>query len=183
MGLANKITIVRILLVPIFSICLFYYNEEYEILRFVALGLFFICGLTDAIDGYVARRFYQKTKLGRILDPLADKLLILIAYISLSTLENIPSASRIPPWLTIIVISRDAIIVMGSAIIFMLNKDIEIRPSVLGKITTFFQMLTVIAALIHLYMAHILWWLTAFFTVSSGLGYVWRGTKMLNETH
>lgn len=183
MGLANKITIIRILLVPILLICLFYYKAEYEFLRFAALGLFCICSLTDAIDGYIARRFYQKTKLGRILDPLADKLLILTAYMSLSTLENIPLASKIPPWLTIIVISRDVIILMGAAVIFMMNKEIEIKPSLLGKITTFVQMLTVITALLHLGFISILWWLTAFFTIASGLGYVWRGTKVLNEAH
>ncbi len=183
MGLANKITIARILLVPILLTCLLYYRAEYDFLRFVALGLFFICGLTDAVDGYIARRFYQKTKLGRILDPLADKLLILTAYMSLSTLENIPVASKIPPWLTIMVISRDAIILMGAAVIFVMIKDIEIKPSLLGKATTFIQMLAVVAALLQIGFTNMLWWLTAFFTISSGLGYVWRGTKVLSESH
>lgn len=183
MGLANKITIVRILLVPFLLTALFYYKPEYDFLRFIALGIFFICGLTDAVDGYVARRYYQKTKLGSILDPLADKLLILTAFLSLSVIENIPAASRIPPWLTIMVISRDAIILLGAAIIFLMISDIEIKPSLLGKATTFFQMLTVVAALLQIGLVSILWWLTAFFTISSGLGYIWRGMKILNEPH
>jgi CDP-diacylglycerol--glycerol-3-phosphate 3-phosphatidyltransferase len=183
MGLANKITIVRILLVPFLVSCLLYYKPEYDYLRFVALGIFFISGLTDAIDGYIARKFYQKTKLGKILDPLADKLLILTAFISLAVIKNIPLASRIPPWLTIMVISRDSIILLGAAIIFIMNKEIEIKPSLLGKITTFFQMATVAAAFLQLGFAKIIWWLTAFFTISSCLGYVFRGTRLLNEPH
>ena len=183
MGLANKITIVRILLVPFLLISLFYYKQEYEFLRFVALGIFFVCGLTDAIDGYVARKFYQKTQLGRILDPLADKLLILTAYLSLSMLKNIPVASRIPAWLTITVISRDVIILLGSTIIFMIIKDIEIKPSLLGKATTFLQMLTVVLMLLQFQYMQIFWWLTALFTILSCLGYVWRGNKVLNESH
>lgn len=183
MGLANKITIIRILLVPFLFTTLFYYKPEYDFLRFIALGIFFVCGITDAIDGYVARKFYQKTKLGSILDPLADKLLILTAFLSLSIIKNMPAASKIPPWLTIIVISRDSIILLGTAVIFMMIKDIDIKPSLLGKATTFFQMLTVVAALLQFSFINILWWLTAFFTVSSGLGYVWRGTRILNEPH
>jgi CDP-diacylglycerol--glycerol-3-phosphate 3-phosphatidyltransferase len=183
MGLANKITIIRILLVPFLLISLFYYKAEYDFLRFIALGIFFICGITDAIDGYVARKFYQKTKLGSILDPLADKLLILTAFLSLSVLKNIPAASKIPPWLTIAVISRDVIIIIGAAVIFVMIKDIEIRPSLLGKATTLFQMLTIVAALFQFEFVKVLWWSTAFFTILSGLGYIWRGTKVLNESH
>ncbi|NQT95917.1 MAG: CDP-diacylglycerol--glycerol-3-phosphate 3-phosphatidyltransferase [Candidatus Omnitrophica bacterium] len=183
MGLANKITIVRILLVPFLLTCFLYYKPEYDFLRFVALGIFILCGITDAVDGYIARRFYQKTKLGRILDPLADKLLLLTAFLSLSIMKNIPLASRIPPWLTIIVISRDAIILLGSVIIFMMNKEIEIKPSLIGKVTTMLQMFMVIASLVQIAFLSILWWLTAFFTIASGLGYIWRGTKVLNESH
>ncbi|MFH1867480.1 MAG: CDP-diacylglycerol--glycerol-3-phosphate 3-phosphatidyltransferase [Candidatus Omnitrophota bacterium] len=183
MGLANKITILRILLVPVLLIGLLYYKVGNETLRFAVLGLFVVCGMTDAIDGYIARRFYQKTKIGSILDPLADKILILTAYISLSTLENIPLASKIPPWLTIIVMSRDTIILLGLAIIFVVNKEMEIKPSIMGKITTFIQMLTVIAALLHFNLIYVLWWVCAFFTIISGFGYVWRGTKVLNEAH
>lgn len=183
MGLANKITIVRILLVPVLLICLLYYKPEYDFLRFAALLIFFISGITDAIDGYIARRFYQKTELGRILDPLADKLLILTAFIALSTVKDIPVLSRIPPWLTIIVISRDVIILLGSAVIFVMIKAIKIKPSFLGKATTFFQMSTILLALVGFGFVKIFWWITALFTVSSGLGYIWYGNKVLNESH
>lgn len=183
MGLANKITIVRILLVPVLLICLLYYKPEYDFLRFAALLIFFISGITDAIDGYIARRFYQKTELGRILDPLADKLLILTAFIALSTVKDIPVLSRIPPWLTIIVISRDVIILLGSAVIFVMIKAIKIKPSFLGKATTFFQMSTILLALVGFGLVKIFWGITAVFTISSGMGYIWYGTKVLNESH
>ena len=183
MGLANKITIARILLVPFLLTSLFYYKAEYDFLRFVALGIFFVCVLTDAIDGYVARRFFQKTELGKILDPLADKLLILTAFLCLSMLGHIPAASRIPPWLTIIVFSRDAIILLGSGIILILFKDIDIKPSATGKVTTFFQMATVIVSLLQSPYRHIFWWVSAVLTIASCLDYVWRGSKVLNESH
>jgi len=183
MGLANKITIVRILLVPFLISCFFYYTPEHDYLRFVALGIFLVCGLTDAIDGYIARRYYQKTKLGRVLDPLADKLLLLAAFLSLSVMKSIPFASRVPAWLTILVISRDVLIFMGSVIIFMMNKDIEIRPSFIGKATTFVQMFLIIVSLLQVPSIRYAWYLTASFTVASGLGYLWHASKVLNETH
>jgi len=183
MGIANKITIIRILLVPFLMASLFYYKPELDFLRFIALGIFFMCALSDAIDGYVARRFYQKTELGRILDPLADKLLILTAFLCLSVLKDIPLASKIPSWLTIIVLSRDGIILLGSAIIFIMLKNIDIKPSMLGKITTFFQMATVVAALLQFNFVVVFWYITAFFTVLSCSNYIWLGSKVLNEPH
>jgi cardiolipin synthase (CMP-forming) len=183
MGLANKITIIRILLVPFLLASLFYYKPEHDFLRFIALGIFFVCALTDAIDGYVARRFYQKTELGRILDPLADKLLILTAFLCLSVLKEIPLASKIPPWLTIIVLSRDAIILLGSVIIFVILKNIDIKPSYVGKVTTFFQMSTVVLSLLQSSLITLLWYITAFFTLLSCFHYIWLGSKVLNEPH
>ena len=182
MGLANKITIARILLVPFLLTSLFYYKAEYDFLRFVALGIFFVCVLTDAVDGYVARRFSQKTELGKILDPLADKLLIVTAFLCLSMLGHIPVASKIPPWLTIIVLSRDTIILLGSVIILIMFKNIDIKPSLAGKVTTFFQMATIIVSLLQSPYRVIFWWVTALLTITSCLNYVWRGSKVLNES-
>ncbi|MFC1808087.1 CDP-diacylglycerol--glycerol-3-phosphate 3-phosphatidyltransferase [Candidatus Omnitrophota bacterium] len=181
MGLANKITIVRILLVPFLLASLIYYSSANDYLRYIALAIFLACGLTDAIDGYIARKFYQKTKLGKMLDPLADKILILTAFLSLSILENIPAASRIPPWLTVIVFSRDIIILLGSLLIFIMSKELNVKPSILGKLTTVLQMAAVVAALLGLDSRVLIWHVTAFLTIASGLGYVWYGTKELNE--
>lgn len=181
MGLANKITIVRILLVPFLLICFFYYTPETAYLRYIALSIFVICSLTDGIDGYIAKKYYQRTKLGAILDPIADKILVLTAFISLSAIGNIPAASKIPVWLTIIVISRDFVILLGSLVIFIIIKDLRIQPSRLGKITTFFHITTVIAALLRITPGLYLWIATAFFTTASGIGYIWFGMKALNN--
>lgn len=183
MGLANKITIIRIMLVPFLAACFIYYDQSLDILRYAALGIFIVCGITDAVDGYVARSFYQKTKLGKMLDPLADKILIITSYIALSVMGNIPLASRIPPWLSIIVISRDALLLLGAGVIFVMTKDIEIRPSFLGKATTFFQMATVVLALLQTAWISPILWITAALTVSSGFAYVWRGTRTLSDIH
>jgi len=180
-NLANKITIVRILLIPFFVSTFIYYSPEKDYLRLVALVIFVISMLTDGIDGYVARRYYQKTKLGTVLDPVADKLLIISAYICLSMVKVLPSDLRLPPWVSIFVISRDILLVLGSVIIYMLVGKIEIKPSALGKITTFFQMLTIVVVLVQFKYSYIVWTTAVVFTTLSGLGYLFRANHFLSE--
>src|SRR5258708_1915608 len=113
MTTANKITIVRILLVPFFiSLILYYAHTRQSGYRMGALLAFAVAALGDALDGYVARRYNQRSELGAILDPLADKLLLTSAIILLS-LENHRYFDRIPMWLTVIILSRDAIVLIG----------------------------------------------------------------------
>ncbi|UCH12257.1 MAG: CDP-diacylglycerol--glycerol-3-phosphate 3-phosphatidyltransferase [Candidatus Omnitrophota bacterium] len=181
MSLANKITIVRILLIPFFITCFIYYSPEWDFLRFIALAIFAISALTDAIDGYVARRYYQKTKLGTVLDPLADKLLIISAFICLSMVAALPQELRIPPWVSVVVISRDILIVLGFFIMHMLIGEIEIKPSMLGKITAAFQMITIIVVLLQLRYSYVIWTAAAAFTTLSGIGYLIRANRILNE--
>lgn len=182
MSLANKITIVRILLIPFFITCFIYYTPEKDFLRFIALTIFTISVLTDAIDGYIARRYYQKTKLGTFLDPVADKLLIISAYISLSMIVTLPQEFRIPPWVSIVVISRDILIVLGAIIIYMIIGKIEIKPSLLGKITTALQMVTIIVVLLEFQYSYIIWTSAVLFTILSGIGYLIRANQILNES-
>jgi cardiolipin synthase (CMP-forming) len=182
MSLANKITIVRILLIPFFVTCFIYYTPERDFLRFIAFTIFAISVLTDAIDGYVARKYYQKTKLGTVIDPIADKLLILSAFLSLSITPALPQQFRIPPWVLVVVISRDILIVLGFLIINMLKGEIEIKPSILGKMTTAFQMITIIAALLHFKYSYVVWTAAVAFTVLSGFGYLMRANRILNES-
>jgi cardiolipin synthase len=182
MNLANRITIARVLLIPFFVASLFYYNRESELLRFIPAILFGIATATDAIDGFIARVLKQKTQLGTILDPIADKLLLTSAFICLSIVENLPSFFRIPPWVTIIVISRDIIIVLGFVIIYHINKgSVEVRPTPVGKITTFFQMATVVCVLLQCGYSAVFWSIAVFFTVVSGVHYVVIGSRMLNQ--
>ena len=110
MNLANKITISRIILTPIFITAIVYSRMD------IALVLFTLAIISDGLDGFIARTLNQKTALGTILDPIADKILLVSAFICLSLVNNVPANLKLPPYVPIIVISRDAIIVLGSVI-------------------------------------------------------------------
>ena len=181
MNLANKITILRILLVPFFIASLLYYGEGREYLRFAALIIFTIASFTDAIDGGIARSHDQVTELGTVLDPIADKLLIMSAFIALSIIGSLPANLRIPAWAVLAVITRDIIIILGSLLIHFLKGSIKIKPSFLGKITTFFQMAAIIAILTIFKYSRFLMYPAVFFTIISGVDYIWRGSKELTE--
>lgn len=182
MSLANKLSLFRILLVPAFVICLVYYRPgELEQLRYIAVGLFLLGVVTDAVDGYVARAERQATRLGAILDPAADKLFLVTAFLSLSLIPSLPEVYRLPPWVPILVISRDLLIVFGWLLIVLISGDPQVRPSRLGKATTFLQMLTIVSVLLGgLAFARPILWVAMLLTVLSGIGYVRRGNHMLN---
>ncbi|ACO03165.1 MAG TPA: CDP-diacylglycerol--glycerol-3-phosphate 3-phosphatidyltransferase [Persephonella sp.] len=176
MGLANQITIFRILLVPVFIIFVGYNKPLY------ALITFFIAGLTDALDGFVARKFNQVTTLGKILDPIADKTLIVSSFIFI---YNSDMSIKFPFWYVVLVISRDVYILAGSVIIYFLRGALEIKPSIFGKATTFFQILSVITVLLAnittvemVYVKGIIYTAT-FFTVLSALTYFYEGLQKL----
>jgi len=183
MNLANKITIFRILLVPFFIASVLYYGESREYLRFIALSIFMLATLSDAIDGWIARKWHQITELGIMLDPIADKLLIISAFISLSMIKNTPRGIRIPAWVVLAVISRDIIIAIGSLAIYFLKGDLKIKPSLIGKITTFLQMFAILAFLSIFKHNEFFLYPAVFFTILSAIDYIWRGSRQLNETH
>jgi cardiolipin synthase len=177
MNLAIKITIGRILLIPFFIASIVYSRMD------AALLIFIIAVITDGVDGYIARRQKQKTRLGTILDPLADKLLLVSAFICLAMVNNIPEAAKFPPYVPIVVISRDAIIVLGSILIYIMTGDLKIKPTIIGKLTTVLQMATIISVLIHFAYSSIVWNVAVFFTFISGIDYVVRGSKLMNTNH
>jgi len=184
MTTANKITIARILLVPFFISQIIYYartgQAEY---RLGALLSFAIAALADGLDGYVARRYNQRSELGAILDPLADKLLLISGIILLS-MENHRYFDRIPMWLTVTVLSRDAIILMGMALIHYMMGKVKVRARLTGKMATVLQMATVLWILLG-WNTRALRYLVAgagFFTAVSGLLYISDGVRQLN-TH
>lgn len=176
MTVPNLLTSIRIILTPIF----FIYVIDGQLL--FALFVFIIAGLTDAFDGLVARVWGQKSRMGAILDPLADKLLIITAFIILPIKTH-----SIPVWLSVIVISRDILILLGVLILFLNSIKFEVRPSIISKITTCFQLITVILALLAEKMAfcidigmylHIL---TGLVTIISGLHYMAFWFRLLGE--
>jgi cardiolipin synthase len=172
-SIANWITLVRIVLIPLFTILLM--NGAYD----QALWVFLAAAASDALDGFVARMFSQKTKLGSYLDPIADKLLLSTAFITLAVLKQIPG------WLTVVVISRDVIIIVGVAVMFLNQMRLDIKPSVISKMTTAFQVLVILVALSAVYIR---WplpvktgvvYVTLVLTVASGLHYIYRGLRHL----
>lgn len=183
MSLANKLSIFRILLVPVFVVCLMYYRPgEGESLRYLAAGLFVLGMLTDAVDGALARAGGQATRLGAILDPAADKLFLVTAFLSLSLVSTLPEPYRLAPWVPILVISRDLLIVFGWLLIVLVTGDLKATPSRLGKVTTLFQMLTVVAVLLGLPFSRVVLYAAMGLTVLSGFGYLRVGNRLLNHS-
>ncbi len=188
LNLPNFLTLIRIATIPLFLVLLFsrYYTW--------ALIVFAFGGITDALDGPVARLTKQLTRLGAYLDPLADKLLIISSLVVLSHIGVAPA------WFTILVLSRDLIITLGYVTIyFWVQEKMEIHPSIMGKSNTFLLLLTVTVILLSLYdpdiipksplgvgslriaMLEFLFLLTALTTVVSGLQYVYRGLVWLQD--
>lgn len=181
MLLANKITVIRILAIPIFVVCLMYYSPQKDYFRYLALLVFMLAVLTDAIDGFVARKKNQRSELGAYLDPIADKLLLTIAFISLSIMENLPPRLTLPGWATLLVISRDGIIVLGSVLIYLIKGKFKVSPSFIGKCTTFFQMITIVSILSGFIYWKFLLYLAVVFTILSGADYIRRCNILFNK--
>jgi cardiolipin synthase len=173
MNLPNYITLARVVLVPFFIGFMVYGYFG------AALAVFVAACVTDALDGMIARLTNQKTELGAFLDPIADKLLIVAAFVTLVLLR------MLPVWLVIIVVSRDIILVLGSAVIYFTGHEFIARPSLIGKATTVLQLLVVTLSLFLKYLGTtmmlmpVLMWTTAIFTIASGIQYVSRGTKIV----
>jgi CDP-diacylglycerol--glycerol-3-phosphate 3-phosphatidyltransferase len=188
--LANRITILRILAIPLFILLLMYYtngiakSQSVAMLRWCATGIFLGIFLLDAVDGYVARVRHEITGLGTILDPLADKAVLLSALILLS----LPAAEaafqpHLPTWFLLTAISRDAILVTGAAIIQIIMGAVTVHPRITGKIATFFQGAVVVWSLIGLPKTPFFWVLytAAFFTLVSAVQYIFDGIRQLEK--
>jgi len=174
MTIPNALTLIRIILTPVIVWLLLDARLNY------ALVVFFIAGLTDGLDGLIARLFHQKTKLGAYLDPLADKLLLVSSFILLGHL------GLVPVWLTVVIVSRDALILLGMMTLMFHNVAVEIKPSIVSKLTTVVQLLTVLLVLsssyhsISRWVYSVLFLLAATFSVASGLQYVVKGLQLLD---
>lgn len=183
MTTANKITIVRILLVPFFISQVIYYartgNAGFSL---GALLSFAVASIADGVDGYVARHYNQRSELGAILDPIADKLLLTSAVILLS-LDNKPYFERIPLWLTVAVLGRDAIMLIGMVVIHYTLGKVKVRARLSGKIATVLLMATILWILLS-WDPRVLPWLTGgagLFTAAAALFYILDGVRQLNS--
>jgi cardiolipin synthase len=179
LNVPNAITLVRILTIPAFLILLTSGRPG------LALAVFVAGGVTDALDGAIARLTDTKTELGAILDPLADKLLLLSSFCVLALMELVPN------WLTVLVLFRDVFLLAGYFFLFVFTGEwIDVRPSVVGKVTTFFQLGSVALVLVSLSWPDAVppSLRTACFIAAgtttglSGLQYMWRGLRWLHQT-
>ena len=175
MNLPNIMTLIRVLLIPLFVI--FIINKLFG----WALITFAVAGITDGIDGMIARITHKRTELGAYLDPIADKLLLIAAFVTLAIIEILPS------WLAVIVVTRDVIILLGFLVFILLDYRPEIKPSLVSKVTTFFQISTILLVLMAGYapvfkqLSSIAIYGTTLFTIVSGSHYIYVGTRILNE--
>lgn len=184
MTTANKVTIFRILLVPFFIVQLLYYvRTGNELNWLLALLSFALAALADGLDGYIARRYNQKSELGAILDPLADKLLLVSGIILLS-LDHGDYLAKIPLWLTVTIISRDVILLIGFLVIHHTFGKTIVRPRMTGKIATVLQMAVVLWILFRWpdRALPLLVWGAAFFTLFSGVFYIFDGIRQLSAS-
>ena len=184
MTTANKITIVRILLVPFFIVEVLNYVEHgKEWHRYLAIAAFLAASICDGVDGYIARRYNQRSELGAILDPLGDKLLLLAGIVLLS-LHHEQYLPHLPLWLTATVISRDMLLLIGMAVIYYACGKVAVKPHMIGKVATVLQMVAVCWALFKLPSD----WLHGFAlgatacTGASGVIYVFDGVRQLSAS-
>ncbi|MBI2173611.1 MAG: CDP-alcohol phosphatidyltransferase family protein, partial [Candidatus Omnitrophica bacterium] len=143
------------------------------------LGIFLVGVASDALDGWLARSQNQQTELGTLLDPIADKFLILSALISCSVIHGLPEWMRVPAWFNLVVISRDVLLVSGAVVLFAIQGRWSVRPSWLGKWTTFSQMLVIPSVLLALPFTKLLVLVAAVLTVLSAIGYLRMGLRVL----
>lgn len=181
MTFANKITLLRIISIPFFISALLFYSPQKEYLKTVALTIFLLAIISDCIDGYIARVKKQKTFAGAILDPLADKALLITAFIFVYRVSKIYFTIKMPLWVLLIVISRDAIILIGSGILLATHNSSKIQTTWWGKATTFFQMITIVSIILEFPASFLFWWTAVILTAISGFDYIRKGINALNS--
>jgi len=177
---ANQLTILRMIFIPCFVLLLIYDRPK------IAILVFILAGITDGLDGLIARKLQQKTVLGSFLDPMADKLLLTAAFVTL-TVPSVPVSYHIPIWLTVTSISRDLLIALAALIIHLQTGHTQFTPSFLGKCTTAGQLTTValvMAANLSTRVIPILDPLvvaTLLITVASGMHYFYRSVRLIES--
>ena len=177
---ANQLTLLRMLLIPAFIVLI----VEGELGW--ALFVFLVAGVTDALDGVIARRWGKKTTLGAWLDPMADKLMLVSAFVVL-TLPNLGLANKLPLWLTALVISRDVCIVIAVVIINLAIGRRTFRPSIFGKIATATYIATVTMAMLFNYLGYhspivdLCVFASLAITLFSGFHYIWHASRIMGQ--
>ena len=199
MTTANKITIARILMIPLFVMMAIYYGRSVQRgapldwQRWTAIAIFVVAAASDGIDGYIARRYNQRSRLGVVLDPIADKGLLLAAIITLSVSNW---AYEFPVWFPVLIVARDIVIVAGTLTLHYLNGSVQVKPSWMGKSATALQMVAIALCMLQFNPFHRMiaigsWtlqldfldipvYLAGLATFISGAGYVFEGIRQLH---
>ena len=194
---ANRLTILRILLIAPFIICMLQVNDvEWSehlrhIIRYCAVAIFFLMAVSDGIDGYLARKKKQATKLGAFLDPTADKLLITSACLLLASHHAGVEGFILPSTVVVLIIGKDVLVFLGFLIIYFLTGKIRTVPAFAGKASTALQLAMVPAILIApevslyihgwIYFVYLLWWAAAIAAVIAALVYIRVGSKFIEQ--
>ena len=175
MNLPNKLTLMRVVLIPIFLLVLFLMQEPYN--RYIATAIFVVASVTDFLDGYIARKYNMVSNFGKFMDPLADKLLVMAALVSMVAMKDLPA------WVVIVILAREFAIT-GFRTLAM-EANIVMAASWWGKIKTTTQMIMIILVLLQLPFAcmpvveNVLVWLAVIFTVVSGVDYIVKNKQVL----
>jgi cardiolipin synthase len=183
---ATRITILRLILVPVFVVFIITYNDSdhrEEAWRYAAIGVFVLAAVSDAIDGYLARHWNQSSALGALLDPIADKLLLFAALVTLSLIP-LGHLRPFPIWFPAIIISRDALLLGGYSVLRHFHVPMDIRPHWTGKASTFFTLLAIGAVLFKLdeVVVDTLCALGAGFALICTIIYVRQGLQLLTHS-
>ena len=177
---ANQLTLLRMLLIPAFVILVVYGHLGW------ALIVFATAGVTDGLDGVIARRSGQGTSLGAWLDPMADKLLLVTTFVVL-TWPGLGLENRLPIWLAVLIISRDVVIVLTVAIVNLAIGPRTFRPSIFGKIATAVYIMTAVMAMLFNYLGYhsvvvdLFVWASLAITLISGSHYIWYAARIIDE--
>jgi cardiolipin synthase len=190
---ANQITLLRIILIIPFVLCMVEANHSSfgTMYRYIALGIFIVMAVSDALDGYLARVKKQATRLGAFLDPMADKLLIICACILLASQRFSVPGFRLPLEPVILILGKDALLCLGFLTLYFLTGDVHIKPVWAGKLATFLQLMMVASILIAPEMTQklsgwavwvpICWWLAGVAAIAAGTIYIYGGLRYINQ--
>ena len=181
MDIPNWITLSRILAVPLFLGFFFYWPSNDASYHFWPASIFTLACVSDALDGFWARISRRNSKLGALMDPLADKLLLVSAFLALTFTNGLPPEMRIPAWLSLVVISRDAMLIAGFILICFVHGPFVPKPNIWGKLTTFTQMALIWTALLclHAFLLRAMITITAILTLISGAVYLHKAAAHL----
>lgn len=180
----NRITLIRILLIGPLVICMLNLNESWHGWRYCALGLFALMALSDALDGFLARRLGEETALGRFLDPLADKLLVTSAVIILAIGDTAVAGFQLPRWVPVIAVGKDLLVVLGFVLIYLTTGKFYIQARIWGKACTLVQLVMVALVLVAPDLpaaagrvVPVSWWAASALAVIALIDYVRDGNR------